>query len=201
MKKTDPRVGAYVAKAAPFAQPILKTLRAAVHAACPDVEETVKWGMPAFVTNGRILCGMAAFKAHATFGFWHQGMQAVTGAGSSGMIGALGRITSPSDLPPAKTLRAWLRKAVELNTSGEPARPRPKRKPAGPVAVPADLAAALKKNPKASEAFAAFRPSHRKEYVEWITEAKREETRARRLATAVEWIAQGKARNWKYENC
>ena len=199
--RKDPRVDAYVAKAAPFAQPILKTLRAAVHAACPDVEETVKWGMPAFVTDGRILCGMAAFKAHATFGFWHKGMQAVTGAGSTGMIGALGRITSPADLPPAKTLRVWLRKAVELNASGEPARPRPERKPAGAVVVPADLAAALKKSPKAKAIFDGFPPGRRREYAEWITEAKREETRARRLATAVEWIAQGKARNWKYENC
>ncbi len=203
MSKKDPRVDAYLAKAAPFARPILAKLRAAVHAAVPDVEETLKWSMPSFVTNGRILCGMAAFKEHATFGFWHKGMTTVLGnwgaAREGEAMGRFGRLTSEKDLPPAKTLRAWLLKAAELNASDEPARAPARRKP--PVEVPADLAAALKRNAKAKKTFDAFPPGHRRDYVEWITEAKRAETRARRLATAIEWMSEGKARNWKYQNC
>ncbi len=200
MPESDPRIDAYIAKAAPFARPILTRLRAAVHEACPEADETMKWSMPAFVTNGRILCGMAAFKAHATFGFWHGGMREVVGRGSSGMIGALGKMRSVEDLPSAKTLRAWLRKAAELNASDAPARLRPPRRKA-PVAVPKDLAAALKGNRKAAATWEALSPGKRRDYVEWIVEAKRDETRARRVATAVAWLAEGKSRNWKYENC
>ncbi|MCM3876354.1 MAG: YdeI/OmpD-associated family protein [Thermoanaerobaculia bacterium] len=204
MKNTDPRVDAYIAKSAPFARPILTSLRAAVHAACPEAEETLKWSCPSFVTNGKILCGMAAFKAHATFGFWHQGMTDVLGedGGKADTAwGSLGRITGVGDLPPAKTLRVWIRKAAALNASDAPSRPRPARRPAAPVAVPPDLSAALKKNRKAAATFESFPPSHRREYIEWITEAKRDETRQKRLATTLEWLAEGKARNWKYENC
>jgi uncharacterized protein YdeI (YjbR/CyaY-like superfamily) len=202
MPKIDPRVDAYIAKAAPFARPILEKIRAAVHEACPEAEETMKWSSPSWMSSGRILCGMSAFKEHAVFGFWHKGMTSVVGewgARAGEAMGTFGRLTSSDDLPPAKALKTWLRKAVALNASDAPARAPARKKP--PFKVPADLALALKKNKKAAAAFDAFPPSHRREYVEWITEAKREETRAKRLATAIAWIAEGKSRNWKYANC
>ena len=203
-KNADPRFDAYIEKSAPFARPILRHLRRLVHEAVPDAEETMKWSMPSFVHGGKILCGMAAFKQHCTFGFWHQGMTAVLGAdagnGDSAM-GSFGRVASLEDLPPDRKLSGYIRKAAELNESDAPARPRPKKGPAAPVAVPEDLAAALKKNRAAAATFEKLRPSHRKEYVEWLTEAKRDETRQKRLATTVEWLAEGKPRNWKYENC
>lgn len=201
---TDPRIDAYVEKAAGFARPILRHLRELVHEACPEAEETLKWGMPTFTYRGKILCGMAAFKQHCTFGFWHQGMVPVLGPDGDReqtAMGSLGRITSLDDLPADRKVSGYVRKAVSLHESDVPARPRPRRAPSAPLPVPADLTAALKKNRKAAAHFEKFTPGRRKDYIEWITEAKRDETRHKRLATAVEWIAEGKARNWKYENC
>jgi uncharacterized protein YdeI (YjbR/CyaY-like superfamily) len=199
--KTDPRVDKYIAKSAAFAQPILRHLRKLVHQACPPAEETIKWGMPSFTYHG-ILCGMAAFKAHATFGFWRRGLTdeiAKTGVAADAAMGSLGRITSLKELPGDKVMIGYIRKAAKLNEAGGPARPKPKPKPALPV--PADLAGALKRNAKAAKAFAAFSPSARREYIEWITEAKRPETRLVRLKTTVKWVTAGKRRNWKYESC
>ena len=204
MKKTDPRIDAYIAKSAEFARPILRRLRAVVRTGCPEADETLKWGMPAWVLEGKILCGMAAFKAHCTFGFWHKEMKKVVGkdaAGADEAMGSFGRITRLEDLPPDRKLLGYVRTAAELIASGVPARPKIPRKAAAPRPVPADLAAALKGNKAAAATFAGFSPSHRNEYVEWITEAKRAETRAKRLETAVAWIAEGKSRNWKYEKC
>ena len=204
MKNTDPRIDAYVANAEGFARPILRHLRKLVHEACPDVEETLKWSTPAFVYRGKIMAGMAAFKGHCTFGFWHQGMSAVLGPDGdkeATAMGSFGRVTSLDDLPSDRALARYIRKAAELNESDAPARPRPARRPAAPLAVPEDLAAGLKKNRAAAASFEKFSPSHRKEYIEWITEAKRDETRQKRLATTLEWLAEGKTRNWKYENC
>jgi uncharacterized protein YdeI (YjbR/CyaY-like superfamily) len=196
--ETDARIDAYIAKSAGFAQPILRHLRKLVHEGCPAAQETVKWGMPSFTHHG-ILCGMAAFKAHCTFGFWHQGMTAALGGEShkaEQAMGSLGRITSLAELPSDKAMLAYIRQAAALMESGQPTRPKPKPKKALPV--PADLAAALKKNAAAAKAFANFSPSHRREYIEWITEAKRDETRKERMATSIKWLAEGKARNWKY---
>jgi len=198
---TDPRVDAYIAKAATFAQPILRHLRELVHEACPETEETIKWSMPSFTHHG-ILCGMAAFKAHATFGFWRRGLTdeiAKTGVNADAAMGSLGRITSVKDLPSDKAMLGYIRKAAKLNEAGGPERPKPKPKPA--LAMPKDLAAALKRNAKAGKAFAEFSPRARREYIEWITEAKRPETRSARLTTTLQWVAAGKRRNWKYENC
>ena len=201
-----PGVDAYIAKSAPFAQPILSHLRELVHQACPPVEETLKWGFPHFMHHG-IVCSMAAFKAHAAFGFWHQAMRESIGAAGNApggaAMGEFGRITALADLPKDKALAQYIRKAAALNESGEkPARPRPPA-PKGPrtVDVPEDFAAALGKNRKARAAFEAGSYSFRKEYVMWVGEAKRAETRAKRIATSVEWLADGKSRNWKYENC
>jgi uncharacterized protein YdeI (YjbR/CyaY-like superfamily) len=201
---TDPRVDAYVENVAEFARPILRRLRKVVHEACPEAEETLKWRMPTFTYRGKILCGMAAFKQHCTFAFWHKDMVTVLGPDGDPeqtAMASLGRITSLADLPPDRRLSGYIRKAVSLHESDAPARPRPARAPAAPLPVPADLAAALKRNKTAASHFENFSPSRRKEYIQWISEAKRDETRQKRLATAVEWIAEGKPRNWKYENC
>ncbi len=203
--KRDPRIDAYIKQSPPFAQPILRHLRELIHRAGPEIGETVKWSFPHFESAGSLLCGLSAFKAHCAVGFWHQGMEQVLGkygANSAGAMGSLGRITSLDDLPDDKTMLGFLRAAVKLVDSGIPARPQ--KVASGPkkeVPVPADLVAALKQNKRAAQTFTQFSPSHRKEYVMWITEAKREETRAKRLATALEWLAEGKARYWKYDNC
>jgi uncharacterized protein YdeI (YjbR/CyaY-like superfamily) len=198
---TDPRVDAYIAKSAGFAQPVLRHLRALVHQACPAAEETIKWGMPSFTHHG-ILCGMAGFKAHCTFGFWRRGMTDVIG-GDGGKaeqaMGSLGRITRRADLPTDRAMLGYIRQAAKLNEAGGPARPKPK--PTKALPVPSDLAGALKQQAAAAKTFADFSPSARREYIEWITEAKRPETRQQRLATTLEWLAAGKKRNWKYENC
>lgn len=202
----NPKFDAYIAKAAPFAQPILSHLRKLVHAACPAVAEEIKWGMPAFVYQGKMLCHMAAFKAHLAFGFWHQDMEKLIakeqGAGQIGeAMGLLGRITRREDLPGDATLRRYIKQAMALTDAGTPARPRAAAKKKPEAAVPADLAAGLKRSRKAATTWEGFSPSHRREYVEWITEAKRPETREQRLETTLEWLAEGKSRNWKYQNC
>jgi uncharacterized protein YdeI (YjbR/CyaY-like superfamily) len=198
---TDPRIDAYIARSASFARPILRHLRALVREACPEAQETIKWGMPAFIHHG-ILGGMAAFKAHCTVWFWHRGMAAAIGrdgAKAAQAMGSFGRITRLADLPADRRLRRYFRQAAKLNESGAPARPR--RKPRKPLPVPADLAAALKKRAKAAQTFRDFNPSPRREYIEWITEAKRPETRQKRVATTIKWLAAGKPRNWKYAAC
>jgi len=197
MPKRDPRVDAYITAAGGFAQPILRHLRRLVHRACPDVEETLKWRMPTFMYHG-ILCGMAAFKQHVSFGFWKHALVMGAGAQRDGM-GSFGKVAKLGELPPDKVLAAAVRRAMQLNETGAKV-PRKTLKRAAPR-MPDDLAAALRRNKRALTAFEAFSPSSRRDYVEWITEAKREETRARRLAQATEWIAAGKPRNWKYMNC
>lgn len=195
MARRDPRVTAYIAQSAPFARPILRHLRAVVHEACPEVEEALKWGMPAFLHHG-LLCGMAAFKAHATFGLWRS--REVLGVqGDRDAMGSYGRITAVADLPARRTLLAQVRKAAAVNEAG-PRRVAPRRRKPAPV-TPPDLRAALSRNARAKAAWERFPPGHRREYIEWITEAKQPETRARRLATTVAWVAQGKGRNWKYQ--
>jgi uncharacterized protein YdeI (YjbR/CyaY-like superfamily) len=196
MGTRDPRVDAYIAKSADFAQPILTHLRDVIHAACPDVEETMKWSFPHFMYHG-MLCGMASFKQHCTLGFW-KGALVVDGAADADAMGQFGRITSVRDLPPRRTLTGYVKRAMQLNEEGiKPQRAKPAAKKA-PLTVPDDLAAALRKSAKARKTFDAFPPSQQREYIEWITEARRDETRQRRLATAIEWLAEGKPRNWKY---
>ncbi|GAA0710401.1 YdeI/OmpD-associated family protein [Dokdonella soli] len=202
MATTDPRIDAYIAKSADFARPILAHLREIVHAACPEVEETLKWSAPHFLYKG-MLCGMAAFKQHCVFGFWKGKLiVADDGRDLDAAMGQFGRLAKIADLPQRKTLIAYVKKAVALNEASvkSPARVRTAA-PRPPAAVPDDLAAALKKNAKARATFEAFSPSGRREYIEWITDAKREATRTQRLATTLEWLAQGKQRNWKYMNC
>jgi uncharacterized protein YdeI (YjbR/CyaY-like superfamily) len=199
MAAKDPRIDAYIAKSADFSKPILKHLRKVVHAGCPQVEETIKWSMPHFDYKG-VMCGMAAFKEHCAFGFWkadlildHDKQAKKNGMGSFGCIKSL------KDLPNDKILVGYVKKAAALNEAGikAPGRRQPKKR--APIPVPAYFAAALKKNAKARKTFENFSPSHRREYLEWITEAKREETRNERMATSIKWLADGKPRNWKYQ--
>lgn len=198
MPTIDPRVDAYIAGKAAFARPILEHVRALVHRACPDVVETLKWSSPSFVYKGEILAGMAAFKAHATFGFWKG--ELVTATPGDGAMGSFGRLATVADLPPDAELLAMIAKAMIL-TDGGVKQKRPLKHPKPPAVAPDDLAAALEGNAAGQATFDGLSESGRREYVEWLTEAKRPETRARRLAQAVEWLAAGKARNWKYQDC
>ena len=194
MPTTDPRVDAYIAKSADFARPILAHFRAIVHEACPDAVETFKWAHPAFDYRG-LLCSMAAHKEHCTFGFWKGELLGL--AREEGSMGHFGRITSIRDLPSRAALVKLVKRAATLNEEGiQEKRARPAARPE--AAVPDDLLRALRKNKKALTAFQAFPPSHRREYIEWITGAKRDETRQRRLETALAQIAEGKPQNWKY---
>lgn len=196
--KTDPRIDAYIANSQPFAQPILKHLRAIVHSTCPQVEETIKWGMPHFDYHG-IMCAMSAFKAHCAFGFW-KGALIVKGAENKDAqaMGQFGRIESLKDLPPKTTIARYIKAAMKLNEEGAKAPHMENRKTRKPLPVPPILTAALKTNAKARAHFEKFSPSAQREYITWIEEAKSDETRDRRLATTIEWVAEGKHRNWKY---
>lgn len=208
MKNTDfnPKVDAYIAKAQPFAQPILTHIRNLVHKACPEVEEAMKWSMPFFTLSGIVIGHMAAFKEHCSVSFWGPEMNAIlneAGLHSEDGMGSLGKITSLKDLPPDKKMLGYYRHAAELIATGERTkslvRTSKSVKPA--PQIPAELTAALKRNKAAAKVFAAFSPSCQREYADWITEAKRPETRDKRITQAIEWIAEGKQRNWKYQNC
>jgi uncharacterized protein YdeI (YjbR/CyaY-like superfamily) len=209
MKNTSPKVDAYIDKSPDFAQPILNRIRQAFHKACPDIEEVMKWSTPFFEWQG-LVGGMAAFKQHVRLIFWDaqkmkDPQRLFSGVGETDM-GAL-KITKLADLPAERVLVAYVKEAIKLKEQAVQA-PKPKRpksakakKALRTVEVPAYFAAALAKNKKAKATFDKFSYSHKKEYVEWITEAKREETRQKRIATAIEWLTEGKPRNWKYMKC
>ena len=197
MGKKDPRVDAYIDKAAGFAKPILKKLRAAVHSACPEVEEDMKWSFPHFMYQG-MLCSMASFKEHAAFGFWKGSLVVGDASKNADAMGHLGRLTSLADLPSTTVLAGYIRKAAALNDDGVKVERKPKHAAPKSVRVPPDLTAALTRSARAHETFTGFSPSHKREYIEWITEAKTEATRERRVKQTIEWLNEGKARNWKY---
>ncbi|MDB5047979.1 MAG: hypothetical protein JWO30_1050 [Fibrobacteres bacterium] len=218
MGKKDPRIDAIIAKSADFAKPILTHIRKLVHQGCPEAEETLKWGMPHFLYGGEILCGMAPFKAHAVFGFWKGSLIVPAGKGvkagtepraskngkseakAEPGMGQFGKLTSVKDLPNDKTMLGYIKTAMTLNDQGVKSPTRGKNaKPKPPVEAPAYFLAALKKNKAALATYQGFSPSQKREYVEWITEAKTDATRDSRLATAVEWMAEGKVRLWKYQ--
>ena len=202
----DPRVDDYIAAAAPFAREPMQHVREAMHAALPDVTEAIKWSHPFYLVDGRPFASMAAFKAHCSLGFWKGGrpVAEVAAGPRDKAMGQFGRIESLADLPKAAVLRklivaaraAWL--AEKEEKASAPPAPRPARE--APT-VPDDLATALRAQSGARRKFDAFTPSQQREYVEWIVEAKRAATRESRIAQAVEWIAEGKTRNWKYQNC
>lgn len=199
-KDRSPDVDAYIAKAEDFAKPILEHLRKVVHEACPDVEEKMRWSFPHFDHRGMML-SMASFKEHCTFNFWKQSIMNDPEKlfGSSGeAMGSFGRIAKKSDLPSNKILKSYIKEAMRLNEEGISV-PKKKPKAAKKVDVPDYFAAELDKYRKAKKTFENFSPSHKREYIEWITEAKRENTRQKRMAQAIEWLSEGKSRNWKYQ--
>ena len=202
MPTTDPFVDAYIEKSKDFAKPILNHIRALVHAACPDVVETKKWSFPHFDYKGEMMCSMAAFKEHCAFNFWKQALlDAAAFPAEKTAMGSFGRITSIKDLPNDKTFKKLIVDAMKLNDDGiKLVKPKPT---AGKkeVVVPEILIAALATNEMAAETFNNFPPSCKKEYVEWINEAKTDATRDKRLGTTIEWLSEGKRRNWKYEKC
>jgi uncharacterized protein YdeI (YjbR/CyaY-like superfamily) len=195
----DARIDAYIAKAAPFARPILQKVRERVHAAAPDVEEAIKWGAPGFTVDGKILLMMAAFKAHAALNFW-RGQELGDGSPKAGAMGQFGRLTSVEDLPPDNELDALISEAAALAKTA-PAPRKVKHEPKPPAELHPEFAAALDTHPKAKATLDGFSQSARRDYLDWIAEAKQDATRAKRIATAVEWLAEGKKRHWKYQSC
>ena len=202
MTAKDKRIDAYISRSADFAKPILNHIRELVHKTCPEAEEKIKWGFPHFDYKGEMMCSMAAFKQHCAFGFWKASlmkdpMLAET-AKSEVAMGHLGRITSLKDLPSDKKIISWIKEAMKLNEEGKKvikARPTVQKE----LIVPDYFTKAVKKNKKAWGTFETFSPSCKKEYVQWVVEAKTEETRDKRLNESIEWMAEGKKRNWKYE--
>ncbi len=199
----DKRIDAYIAKSQPFAQPILKHLRELVHKGCPGVEETIKWGMPSFEYKGPYF-GIAAFKKHCVGGFWKskllkdpKGYLGLNKNQGGEAMGNLGCITSLKDLPPDKVMLDFFKQAKKLNDDNVKLEKKPAVKK--PLKIPKELTDALKKNKKASETFENFSPSQKREYVDWITEAKTEATKMKRLSTTIEWLEEGKTRMWKYK--
>ena len=195
-------IDAYISESADFAKPVLNHLRELVHTSCPEVEEKMKWNFPHFDYKGEMMCSMAAFKQHAVFGFWKAALMkdpslAAT-AKSEVAMGHLGRITSLKDLPADKKIMAWIKEAMELNSKGIRLPSKLKTTDRKEITVPDYFEKVLTKNKKAFAAFNAFSYSHKKEYVEWITTAKTEETRNKRIAQALAMMAEGKSRNWKY---
>ena len=201
MAKKDARIDLYISKSADFAKPILVYLRELIHTACPDVQETIKWGFASFDYKGP-MCSMASFKQHCSFGFWKASLMKdetlIANAKTESAMGHYGKITSLKDLPSNKKIIAHIKDAMMLNEKGMKLPPRKANTEKREIVVPDYLLKQLKKNKKAFTTFENFSPSHKREYIEWITEAKTQETRNRRMDTAIEWMVEGKSRNWKY---
>lgn len=203
MARKEKVIDVYIAKSADFAKPILIHIRELVHKSCPEVEEKMKWSFPHFDYKDEMMCSMAAFKQHCAFGFWKASLMKdpvlVENARSESAMGHLGRITSVKDLPSDKKIISWIKEAMKLNDQGIKLPSKIKTTIKKELEVPWELIRALSKNKKAQQVFEAFAYSHRKEYIQWICDAKTDETRNKRIATAIEWIAEGKGRNWKHE--
>jgi uncharacterized protein YdeI (YjbR/CyaY-like superfamily) len=195
----DPRVDAYIARAAPFARPIFERVRGQVHSAVPEVVETLKWNAPAFTLDGKILLIMAAFKQHAALNFW-RGQEIGDGSPKAGAMGQFGRLTSVDELPSDEDLAALIREAAQLSKSA-PAPRKAKHAPKTASAMHPEFASALATAPVAKAALDGFPPSARRDYLEWVADAKQDATRQKRIATAIEWLSEGKRRHWKYQDC
>jgi uncharacterized protein YdeI (YjbR/CyaY-like superfamily) len=199
MMTRDPRIDAYIARAQPFAKPILEHVRRRAHAAVPEAQETLKWGAPAFTLDGKILLIMAAFKAHAAVNFW-RGQELRGDEANSDAMGQFGRLTGVADLPADDELDRLIGEAAALAATA-PAPRKTKHEPKAPAGIHPEFVSALDANPAARATLDGFSPSARRDYLDWIAEAKQDATRAKRIATAVEWLAEGKKRHWKYEKC
>jgi len=203
MGSRSKQIDAYINKAQDFAKPILAHFRDVVHKACPDVEEKMKWSFPHFDYKGQMMCSMASFKQHCAIGFWKAALidtKLVEKAKTEEAMGHMGKVTSLKDLPSDKILTGWIKAAMKLNDAGiVVAKPKPSAAAKKEMATPKELAAALAKNKKAKAVFDKASYSFKKEYILWVEDAKSAETKNKRIATAVEWISEGKGRNWKYE--
>ena len=203
----EPKIDLYIAKAKPFAQPILIHIRELIHKACPNVGETIKWSRPFFEYKGVILGNMSAFNEHCSFGFWGEEIGAVLREANviqNGGMGSLGRITSLQDLPSNKELLAFLKQATAFIDSGNytspiTARNKVVKAPKPQLPTPPEFTEALRSHPKAAQTFQSFAPSCQREYLEWFADAKQQATREKRIAQAVEWLNEGKQRHWKYQ--
>jgi uncharacterized protein YdeI (YjbR/CyaY-like superfamily) len=195
----DPRIDAYIAKAQPFARPILEKVRERVRAVLPDAEEAMKWSMPAYLVDGKIMLVTSAFKAHAALNFW-RGQEIGDGQPKAGAMGQFGRLRSVQDLPPDAELDKLIREAAAIAKTA-PVPRKPKHAPKPTPELHPEFADALSKAPTAKAMLDGFPPSARREYLEWIAEAKQDSTRQKRIADAVQWLSEGKRRNWKYEKC
>jgi uncharacterized protein YdeI (YjbR/CyaY-like superfamily) len=202
MGKKEKAIDNYIHNAADFAKPILNHLRELVHKTCPEAEEKMKWSFPHFDFKNEMMCSMAAFKQHAVFGFWKASLMKnpilVENAKSEVAMGHLGRLTSKQDLPSDKIIIGWIKEAMHLNDLGIKLPAKIKAPAQKELLVPADFLALLDKNKKARQTFEAFAYGKKKEYIIWINEAKTEDTRNKRITTSIEWLAEGKTRNWKY---
>ncbi len=202
MKNANPVIDNYVNKAEPFAQPILKHIRELVHEVCPEVKELIKWSFPHFDYKGTMFCSMAAFKQHAVFGFWKASIMAdpdkILTTKDRESMGHLGKLTSVNDLPSDDILRKYMKEAMRLNDEGIKLPEKPKTAEKKELVVPKELIAALNKNVTAKATFEGFSNSNKKEYIDWLVEAKSEETKMKRLETTIEWLSEGKIKNWKY---
>ena len=207
MDNKDPRVDAYINKAADFAKPIVMHLREIIHAACPEVQETWKWSFPCFMYHGSMLCNVAAFKEHCAFGFWKASLMEdpdqILNVANKHSMGHLDKITSLKDLPKDAIIKKYIKEAMKLNEAGvkKPAKPKPTEREKQSLQTPGYFTKVLKKNKVAERVFNDFSYSNKKEYFEWFEDAKTDATRDKRIAQAMEWIAEGKSRNWKYKNC
>ncbi len=204
MPAYDPRIDAYIERSAEFAKPILNHLREIIHKACPDVQETMKWSFPNYEFAGSILCSMASFKQHCAFGFWLGSLMSdpekiMKSSGEKNAMGHFGQLKRVTDLPSDAVLTRYIKEAMALNEKGVKVIKKGNASDTKEVEVPSYFLDALKKNLSAFEAFQKSSPSHKKEYIEWITEAKSEATRSKRISTALEWLAEGKSRHWKYK--
>ncbi|MGY3266917.1 YdeI/OmpD-associated family protein [Lysobacter sp. HA35] len=195
MTTRDPRVDTYIENAAPFARPLLERLRRDMHAACAELDESIRWARPVFMHKGRLIAGMAAFKQHASFGYWRGGE--VVGEPRNDGMGQFGQLRSLDDLPSSADIAEQVRRAIALVETDVP-KPTRARTPRPALEMPDVMRDALDAHPVARRHFDAFSPSQRRDYIEWIVEAKRDDTRARRLAQAIEWLAEGKPRHWKH---
>lgn len=192
----DERIDAYIARAQPFAQPMLEHVRERVHAVLPNAEETLKWGMPAYMVAGKIVLITASFKAHMALNFW-RGQELRGEAANAEAMGQFGKLKGMDDLPPDAELDRLIVEAAELAKSA-PAPRKPKHEPKSEPRLHPDFAQALEAAPAARAILDSFPPSAQRDYLDWIAEAKQESTRAKRIATAIEWLSEGKRRNWKY---
>lgn len=201
MKAKVSPIDKYINDAAPFAQPILNHLRKLVHAACPEAEEKIKWGFPHFDYKGEMMCSMASFKQHASFGFWKAPLMKdpvlKETAASEVAMGHLGKITSLKDLPSDKKITSWIKEAMKLNDDGVKM-VKTKQVKTTELVIPSYFTKALQKNKKALSCFESFSTSAKKEYVSWVDDAKSEDTRDKRIEQSIDWLAEGKPRNWKY---